>query len=96
MEYLILKISSAGSKMAGPLRVNCRWLRTDLAPTSGMANVIVEIPTGYIISRDTIEWMYTAGFVGLKRVRFYNQQLVTFFEYVSLAPPEMMNCKLFS
>jgi hypothetical protein len=58
------------------------WLRTDLAPQSGMANVIVGIPTGFIISRDTIEWMYTAGFVGLKRVMFYNQQLVTFWDSV--------------
>ena len=49
-----------------------------------MSNVIVEIPTGYIISRDTIEWMYRAGFPGLKRVRFYEQKLITFFEYVSL------------
>jgi len=49
-----------------------------------MANVIVEIPTGYIVSRDTIEWMYVAGFTGLKRVQFYNQKLVTFFEFVSV------------
>lgn len=59
-----------------------RWLRTDLSPVSGMAVVILDIPTGYIISRDTIEWMYSAGFPGLKRVRFYEQQLIAFFEYV--------------
>lgn len=61
-----------------------RWLRTDLSPVSGMAVVIVDIPTGYIISRDTIEWMYSAGFPGLKRVQFYEQQLISFFEYVSV------------
>lgn len=60
-----------------------RWLRTDLAPRSGMTNVIVDVPTGYVVSRDTIEWMYRAGFPALKRVRFYQQQLITFFEYVS-------------
>ena len=60
------------------------WLRTDLSPNAGMTNVIADIPTGYIISRDTIEWMYSAGFPGLRRVRFYEQQLITFFEYVSL------------
>jgi len=47
-----------------------------------MANVIVGIPTGYIISRDTIEWMYRANFTGLLRVRFYMQKLITFFAYV--------------
>lgn len=61
----------------------CRWLRTDLSSVSGMANVIVEIPSGYVVGRDTIEWMYEAGFTALKRVRFYDQKLVTFFEYVS-------------
>jgi len=48
-----------------------------------MANVIVGIPTGYVISRDTIEWMYSANFTGLQRVRFYMQKLITFFSYVS-------------
>jgi len=48
-----------------------------------MANVIVGIPTGYIISRDTVEWMYRANFTGLQRVRFYMQKLITFFSYVS-------------
>lgn len=65
------------------MNVCFKWLRTDLAPVSGMANVIVEIPTGYIVSRDTVEWMYTAGFRALKRAQFYNQKLVTFFEYVA-------------
>lgn len=65
------------------LSICFKWLRTDLSPVSGMAVVIVDIPTGYIISRDTIEWMYSAGFPGLKRVQFYEQQLISFFEYVS-------------
>ena len=60
-----------------------RWIRPDIAPESGMANVIVGIPTGYIISRDTVEWMYRANFTGLQRVRFYNQKLITFFSHVS-------------
>jgi hypothetical protein len=64
------------------LNVCFHWLRTDISPTSGMANVIVGIPTGFIVSRDTIEWMYSAGFVGLKRVQFYEQKLITFFEYI--------------
>jgi len=60
-----------------------RWIRPDIAPESGMANVIVGIPTGYVISRDTVEWMYRANFTGLQRVRFYNQKLITFFSHVS-------------
>ena len=60
-------------------------MRTDLAPKSGMANIILDIPTGYKISRDTIEWMYGRGFEGLKRVVYYESlaRVVTFFEYVS-------------
>jgi len=61
-----------------------RWTRPDIAPTSGMANVIVGIPTGYVISRDTIEWMYSANITGLQRVSFYAQKLITFFSHVSL------------
>jgi hypothetical protein len=60
-----------------------RWKRPDISPVSGMANVIVEIPTGYVISRDTIEQMYAANYTALKRVRFYLQKLILFFEYVS-------------
>jgi len=60
-----------------------RWIRPDISEVSGMANVIVGIPTGFIISRDTIEWMYRANFTGLQRVRFYMQKLITFFSYVS-------------
>lgn len=59
-----------------------RWTRPDISPESGMANVIVGIPTGYIISRDTVEWMYRSNFTGLQRVRFYHQKLITFFSYV--------------
>jgi len=59
-----------------------KWKRLDLAPVSGMANVIVEIPTGYIVSRDTIEQMYMANYTALRRVQFYLQKLITFFEYV--------------
>ena len=60
------------------------WTRPDIAPESGMANVIVGIPTGYIISRDTVEWMYRANFTGLQRIRFYHQKLIMFFSHVSL------------
>jgi len=60
-----------------------RWTRPDIAPESGMANVIVGIPTGYVISRDTVEWMYRANYTGLHRILFYNQKLVTFFSHVS-------------
>jgi len=49
-----------------------------------MANVIVEIPTGYVISRDTVEWMYSANFTGLQRIQFYRQKLITFFSHVSI------------
>jgi len=48
-----------------------------------MANVIVGIPTGYVISRDTIEWLYRANITGLKRVWFHMQKLITFFSHVS-------------
>lgn len=60
-----------------------RWKRPDIAPVSGMANVIVGIPTGYVISRDTIELLYRANITGLQRVWFYRQKLVTFFSHVS-------------
>jgi len=49
-----------------------------------MANVIVGIPTGYIISRDTVEWMYRANFTGLERIQFRMQKLTTFFSHVSV------------
>jgi len=61
-----------------------RWTRPDISPISGMVNVIVGIPTGFIISRDTIEWMYASKIPGLQRVRFYNQQLITFFSHVCI------------
>jgi len=48
-----------------------------------MANVIVGIPTGYVISRDTVEWMYRANVTGLQRIRFYMQELIMFFSHVS-------------
>jgi len=48
-----------------------------------MTNVIVAIPTGYVISRDTVEWLYRSNTTGLQRVLFYNQQLITFFSHVS-------------
>jgi len=48
-----------------------------------MANVIVGIPSGYVISRDTVEWLYKANFTGLQRVRFYMQKLIMFFSHVS-------------
>jgi len=49
-----------------------------------MVNVIVEIPTGYVISRDTREWMYKANFTGLLRIRIYMQKLILFFSHVSI------------
>ena len=60
-----------------------------------MANVIVGIPTGYVISRDTVEWMYAANFTGLQRIQFVNQHLITFFSYVSahkLYTPLFIDC----
>jgi len=62
-----------------------RWTRPDIAPESGMANVVVGIPTGYVISRDTVEWMYSANFTGLQRIRFNDQKLIMFFSHVSLS-----------
>jgi len=49
-----------------------------------MANVIVGIPTGYVISRDTVEWMYRANITGLERVQFHRQKLILFLSHVSL------------
>jgi len=60
-----------------------RWTRPDIAAESGMANVIVGIPTGYVISRDTREWMYASNITGLQRILFINQKLITFFSHVS-------------
>ena len=58
-------------------------MRPDLAEQSGMTLVVMEIPSGYVISRDTIERMYAAGYRGLQRVRFYMNLLVLFFDHVS-------------
>ena len=48
-----------------------------------MAFIVLEIPTGYVVSRDTIERMYAAGYRGLQRVRFRDNTLILFFDYVS-------------
>ena len=69
-----------------------RWTRPDIAPESGMANVIVGIPTGYVISRDTVEWMYRANYTGLHRILFYKQKLITFFSHVSA---HTCHCRIF-
>jgi len=47
-----------------------------------MVNVIVGIPTGYVVSRDTREWMYASKITGLQRILFINQKLITFFSHV--------------
>jgi len=82
VEFFLLKVACCTGRHVFYVMM-FRWKRLDLSPVSGMANVIVEIPTGYIVSRDTIEQMYAANFTALKRVQFYLQKLITFFEYVS-------------
>jgi hypothetical protein len=59
------------------------WARTDLQPESGMTFVEIVIPTGYMVTRDTIEKLYVSGIRGLKRVQFRMQSLFIFFESVS-------------
>ena len=47
-------------------------------------NILINIPSGHVVDRDAIEEMYRSNVPGLKRVRFRNQTLVLFFEYVSI------------
>lgn len=50
-----------------------------------MTFIMITIPTGYTIPREVIEYMYEtmANVSGLRRVRFYDQTLIVFFDYVS-------------
>ena len=62
----------------------CRWVRPDLAPLSGMAILQLAIPTGFVVSRDHIEALYAQKVRALKRVRFRDNTLFTFWENVSI------------
>jgi hypothetical protein len=44
----------------------------------------LDVPTGYVVARNVIEWMYIAGVPGLKRVQFREPTLYVFFEAVRL------------
>ena len=70
-------------------------MRTDIAPISGMMTLQMELPTGHIVGRDAIEDMYASGVPGLKRVRFRDQTLILFFEYVSLFDLYQTNSRRF-
>ena len=48
-----------------------------------MTNVVVGIPTGFVVDRDAIEDIYNSGVPGLRRARFRDNQLIIFYEYVS-------------
>ena len=50
----------------------------------------MEIPTGHVVARDSIEAVYRAKFPGVMRVRFRDQTLIIFFEYVSTAVKQSM------
>lgn len=63
-----------------------RFTRPDITTKTGMTIVQYEVPTGYVVSRDTIEAMYLAGIQGLRRIRFRDGFLITFFEYVNITP----------
>ena len=54
-------------------------------PQSSMVVIRTTIPTGYVIARETIEWMYDNmdKVPGLKRVRFHDQSLWVFLDSVS-------------
>ena len=65
------------------MTVCTRWLRPDQAPESGMTFAEIEVPTGYMVTRDTIEKLYTSGIPGFKRAQFNVQSLFIFFETVS-------------
>ena len=58
------------------------WERPDLYPESGMTFIKVNIPSGYMVTRDTVHKLYAAGVPGLRRVRFCDQHLYLFFESV--------------
>lgn len=69
-----------------------RWLRTDLAPVTGMVAVQVEVPTGYGVNRDEIMKLYWSGVPGLRRVRFRDDTLIVLLEYVR---PDQPTCFTF-
>lgn len=50
---------------------------------AGMTTILVQIPTGFVVARDSIERLYTAGIPGLRRARFRDGTLITLFENVS-------------
>ena len=45
--------------------------------------MMFDLPTGYVVNRDTIQEMYLQGIPGMLRVQFNGRTLVVYFEYVS-------------
>ena len=60
-----------------------RWNRPDLDPEVGMTVINIEIPSGFVVARDSIEALYNKRIPGLKRVRFRGGTLIILYEYVS-------------
>jgi hypothetical protein len=60
------------------------WMREEEGPHSSMIVIRTTIPTGYVVARETIEWMYANmdKVPGLKRVRFHDQSLWIFIDSV--------------
>lgn len=65
-----------------PAMPHFSWLRTDLKPDSGLSLVELQVPTGYMVTRDAIQKLYVSGIPGLKRAQFASPNLFVFFETV--------------
>ena len=55
---------------------------------AGMTVVSVQVPTGFVVARDSIENLYRSGVPGLRRARFRDGTLHTLFENVSIGSYE--------
>nr|UCK81481.1 macroglobulin-complement related protein-like 3 [Arenicola marina] len=65
------------------MTVCSRVINEDLSPRIGMTFAAIELPTGFIVNRDEVERLYLAGVPGLRRVRFRDQTLIIFFDYMT-------------
>ena len=48
-----------------------------------MMILAMEIPTGHVVSRDSIEALYAAHIPGLREAQFRDQTFIIFFDHVS-------------
>ncbi|KAI0235992.1 hypothetical protein LSAT2_013430 [Lamellibrachia satsuma] len=65
------------------MTVCARWVRTDIAPTSGAAVLEVDIPTGYHTQKQLLRRHQWTGPIYSLRSRFTKQKVVLYFEYLN-------------